>query len=158
MLCKLSVAFRLSLQCTSQQSEPVPRHSPAAFRPTRIHNWYRSMPAPHTSAPPLRNPAFARGLLENVFPGRCKEYAGIVAEKLHSPFHVLRNRKLHQSQIPGNIRYAAVEENTSRQLLCDVVRAHLPGEHVLGKCCGIAPRQRATANRDLILDDAAPGF
>lgn len=68
---------------------------------------------------------------------------------------MLRNRKLHQSQVPGNIRHSAVEENTSRRLLCDVIRTHLPGEHVFGKHCGIVPRQRAPANRDLILNDAA---
>ena len=94
-------------------------------------------------------------LRENLAPGRCNEDAATIAESPGRLFHVSRNGKLHQPQIPDRVGNAAVAEHRAGLSLRHAVRAHVPGQHLLGECERIAPRQRRATDRGLILDDAA---
>src|SRR5215468_7387141 len=97
-------------------------------------------------------------LLEDLLPGRSHQHTIVITKKLHGFLNMPWNGKLHQTQIPGNIRHAAIKENPTCRSFRDAVRPHLPGEHVLCEQRRIDPRQRPPADRDLLLNDAAPGL
>src|SRR5215469_9824992 len=97
-------------------------------------------------------------LMEDFAPWRSDENDRVIAKFPGGLLHIVRRGDIHQAQVSEHVGNAAVEEHRSMGELCYAIRAHLPGEHEFGKEERVAPRQRVSVDRDLVLNNSAARF